>query len=282
MSQSKTTFLKEKKQELIDLKKEYLDYKNQVISLLSYNTIDKNYLEIKLYQDNGFKITYSKGFVNFYAYYTPNDGFLIKARNSNELLDFETFELLNNYYKEFYELTSIINNDKRNDIAKNISFFENKINNIESEIENIEEEIENDKEKSAFDSISFGLDFISKEEIDKQIEDIRNTQYYKNIKFIICSYNIEKELFSFQNAIFRIAKNKRISITNSVTDDTVSIKTLRETLKKQMVIKHLNNKIINKYEDLEFLNFINKGLVKKIKKEDLIQQLKMINNIKNF
>lgn len=282
MNDNKTSFLKIKKQELDNLKKSYDKYKQHIISLVSCDTIDKNYLYLKPHKEGGFKFSYSKDIVNFYAYYTIKEGFYIKARNSNEMLDFESFEILNNHYKDFYKLVSFFNEKKCIEISTNITNFISEIDLLENQIEKLSEEIEIETELNAFEEINFGLKLFSKQDIEQQIEELKSTKNHRNLKIVTCNYNINKKQFYFKTEIFTVYKKKRIVITDCTRDCSISIKTLGDKLSKQVKIAHLNNKKAKYIYDLDFLNFINKGMKKLINKNDLIQQLRMLNNIKNF
>ena len=123
MIEIKISLLKQKTNELSNLNKKYDKYKQHIISLVSCNTVNKNYLYLKPHKEGGFKFSYSKDIINFYAYYTSKDGFYIKARNSNEMLDFESFEILNNHYKDFYKLVSFFNKEIFIEISTNITNF---------------------------------------------------------------------------------------------------------------------------------------------------------------
>lgn len=266
MNDNKTSFLKLKIQELDNLNKKYDKYVTNIISLVSCNTVNKNYLYLKPYKEDGFKFSYSKDIVNFYAYYTSEEGFYIKARNSNEMLDFESFEILNNHYKDFYKLVSFFNEEKCIEISTNINNFIFKIAELEDQIEKLSEEIEIETE----------LD------VEQQIEELKSTKNHRNLKIVTCNYNINKKQFYFKTEIFTVYKKKRLVIIDSTRDCSISIKTLRDKLSKQLKIAHLNNKKVKYIYDLDFLKFINKGIKKIINKDHLIQQLRMLNNIKNF
>lgn len=282
MNDNKTSFLKIKKQELDNLKKSYDKYIKNIISLVSCDTINKNYLYLKPHKESGFKFSYSKDIVNFYAYYTSKEGFYIKARNSNEMLDFESFEILNNNYKDFYKLVSFFDNEKCIEISTNITNFISKIDLLENQIEKLSEEIEIETELNAFKEISFGLKLFSEKEIEQQIKELKSIVRHRNLKIVTCNYNINKKQFYFKTEIFTVYKKKRLVITDSTRDCSISIKTLRDKLSKQLKIAHLNNKKVKYIYDLDFLKLINKGIKKIINKDDLIQQLRMLNNIKNF
>ena len=282
MNDNKTSFLKLKIQELANLNKKYDKYVTNIISLVSCNTVNKNYLYLKPYKEDGFKFSYSKDIVNFYAYYTSKEGFYIKARNSNEMLDFESFEILNNHYKDFYKLVSFFNEEKCIEISTNITNFIFEIAELEDQIEKLSEEIEIETELNAFEEIDFGLKLFSKQDVEQQIEELKSTKNHRNLKIVTCNYNINKKQFYFKTEIFTVYKKKRLVITDSTRDCSISIKTLGDKLSKQLKIAHLNNKKVKYIYDLDFLNFINKGMKKLINKDDLIQQLRMLNNIRNF
>tara|TARA_Y100001960_G_scaffold220054_1_gene230155 strand:- start:21577 stop:22425 length:849 start_codon:yes stop_codon:yes gene_type:complete len=282
MIETKTSLLKEKKQELDLLNKQYDKYIKNIISIISFNTVNNNYLYLTSYEEGGFKFTYSKDIVNFYAYYTKNNGFSIKARNSNEMLDFESFEILNNHYKDFYKLVSFFNEKKCIEVSTNITNFISEIVSLEDQIKTLSEEIEKNQEQYAFEEISFGLKLFSQQDIDEQIEELKSVTSHRNLKLVTCNYNINKKQFYFKTEMFTVYKKKRIVITDCTRSCSISIKTLGDKLSKQVKIAHLNNKKAKYIYDLDFLNFINKGMKKLINKDDLIQQLRMLNNIKNF
>lgn len=278
----KQNLLKQKNQELLVLKKEYVDYKKETISSIQCNSINKEHLFLNFESDNSFKISYLRGIVNFYAYYNSCSGFSFKAKNNNKTLDSESFNLLNNYYKSFHELITSFTKEKCNEILKNMSILKLKILNIEDEIENLENEIENDKIKLAFEEISFGLKRVSKNDIKNQLNFIKNIESYHSFKIITFNYNLYKNNFCFKVEKFDIRKVKKMVISGSSSDRVISLKELELILLQQAKIVHLDNKIIESYADLDFLHN-EEGITKKtFNKDYLIQQLKMINNIKSF
>lgn len=282
MIETKMSLLKQKTNELSNLNKKYDKYKQYIISLVSCDTVNKNYLYLNSYKEGGFKFSYSKDIVNFYAYYTSEEGFYIKVRNSNEMLDFESFEILNNHYKDFHKLVSFFSEEQCIEISTNITNFIFEIAKLEDQIEELSKKIEIETELNAFEEIDFGLKLFSKQDVEQQIKELKSVTSHRNLKIVTCNYNINKKQFYFKTEIFTVFKKKRIVITDCTRDCSISMKTLGDKLSKQVKIAHLNNKKVKYLYDLDFLNFINKGMKKLINKDDLIQQLRMLNNIKNF
>ena len=282
MIETKMSLLKQKTNELSNLNKKYDKYKQYIISLVSCDTVNKNYLYLNSYKEGGFKFSYSKDIVNFYAYYTSEEGFYIKVRNSNEMLDFESFEILNNHYKDFHKLVCFFSEEQCIEISTNITNFIFEIAKLEDQIEELSKKIEIETELNAFEEIDFGLKLFSKQDVEQQIKELKSVTSHRNLKIVTCNYNINKKQFYFKTEIFTVFKKKRIVITDCTRDCSISMKTLGDKLSKQVKIAHLNNKKVKYLYDLDFLNFINKGMKKLINKDDLIQQLRMLNNIKNF
>ena len=282
MIETKMSLLKQKTNELSNLNKKYDKYKQYIISLVSCDTVNKNYLYLNSYKEGGFKFSYSKDIVNFYAHYTSEEGFYIKVRNSNEMLDFESFEILNNHYKDFHKLVSFFSEEQCIEISTNITNFIFEIAKLEDQIEELSKKIEIETELNAFEEIDFGLKLFSKQDVEQQIKELKSVTSHRNLKIVTCNYNINKKQFYFKTEIFTVFKKKRIVITDCTRDCSISMKTLGDKLSKQVKIAHLNNKKVKYLYDLDFLNFINKGMKKLINKDDLIQQLRMLNNIKNF
>ena len=192
MIETKTSLLKEKKQELDLLNKQYDKYIKNIISIISFNTVNNNYLYLTSYEEGGFKFTYSKDIVNFYAYYTKNNGFSIKARNSNEMLDFESFEILNNHYKDFYKLVSFFNEKKCIEVSTNITNFISEIVSLEDQIKTLSEEIEKNQEQYAFEEISFGLKLFSQQDIDETAAACANVAC--ELEQLACEHSVEMRI----------------------------------------------------------------------------------------
>ena len=210
MIETKTSLLKEKKQELDLLNKQYDKYIKNIISIISFDTVNNNYLYLTSYEEGGFKFTYSKDIVNFYAYYTKNNGFSIKARNSNEMLDFESFEILNNHYKDFYKLVSFFNKKKCIEVSTNINNFISEIVSLEDQIKTLSEEIEKNQEQYAFEEISFGLKLLSQQDVEQQIEELKSTKNHRNLNWGMV---LIFRFFFFENSFAILTvKIKRVKI----------------------------------------------------------------------
>lgn len=280
--ESKKTLLKQKKHELLVLKKEYADYQKEIISSIQCNNVDKNYLSINSDLNNSFVISYLLDIVSFHAYYKIDNGFSIKSKNNNKFLNTQSFCSLNNHYNSFLELITFFTKEKCNKILNNFNNLDSKIIKIEYDIDNLEDEIHYEKIELAYQEISFGLKHISKVEINNQFDFIKNIKGYYNFRIISLFYDSYKNNFYFKRRDFSAFKDKKIVITDVLNDRIITLKELKKILSTQAKIVHLDNKIIENYKELAFLNKDSKTIKKHFNKDSLIQQLKMINNIKSF
>jgi hypothetical protein len=204
----------------------------------------------------------------------------IKRLPANKQFNINILEDINNKEKEFI---SILKNIKLTDINKYFS-EQNDLNILikskNDTISKLKKELANNTEKSNFQQIENYFTFVSEKHVDDFIDNLILRNDYQSFEIIILE--TINNTFYFKKQKFNTNKEKKRIFFDEHFNSVISLKNLKQIMKKQVFFSFINNEKVKVIQDLDCLILNKKGLVRNVEKYELIKQLNMLNNIKNF
>ena len=227
--------------------------------------------------------------IDFFVYLEPN--------TSNETLNI-TMRVLST--REFYTIEEQEENAKIYDLtvkfAKMFTYkqvlnyvqkkrkFEDDIADLNNEIDNLKDDYAIQQENNVYESISSVFKLVDKKYIDNQLKDICSKSAYESFEIRTIAYSKNSKRFRFVKHQFStwIQSGRRYFGDRESDRELISVKKLKDIMLKQVLLVYSNNELLTNMEQLDWINFDNKGYQKFIKFDNLKQQIKRFENVKNF